>query len=95
MEAGAPLKNWVEKDARLTRVYRFGSFRAAIAFMVEASFLCEARDHHPEWTNVYDRLTVALATHDVGAVTWKDRALAAELDALHAARFGQSLSDEA
>ena len=71
------LPGWtLERDA-LTKTYKFGSFREAMSFMVRAGFEAEAMDHHPEWTNVYNRVAVRLATHDAGGkVTAKDVELA-------------------
>jgi len=80
-------EGWTGDATRLRRTYRFGSFRSAIAFMVEVGFACEAANHHPEWRNVYDRVEVELTTHDAGGVTDKDLALAQVMDAV-AARFG-------
>ncbi len=67
---------------RLAKTYRFATFRDALAFMVRAGFAAEALDHHPEWTNVYNRVAVRLNTHDAGGrVTAKDVELAGRLDA--------------
>ncbi len=67
---------------RLAKTYRFATFRDALAFMVRAGFEAEALDHHPEWTNVYNRVAVRLNTHDAGGrVTAKDVELAGRLDA--------------
>lgn len=73
----ASLPGWkLERDA-LAKEFRFGSFREAMAFMVRAGFEAEAADHHPEWTNVYDRVVIRLNTHSAGGkVTAKDVALA-------------------
>lgn len=75
--AVAGLPGWTfERDA-LTKTFQFASFRAAIAFMVRAGFEAEELNHHPEWTNVYQRVSVRLNTHDAGnKVTAKDVALA-------------------
>ena len=74
------LAGWAfERDA-LAKTYEFGSFREAISFMVRAGFEAEAMNHHPEWTNVYNRVEVRLATHDAGGkVTAKDVELAKRL----------------
>lgn len=74
------LPGWrFERDA-LARTFKFGSFREAMSFMVRAGFEAEAMDHHPEWTNVYNRVDVRLNTHDVGGkVTAKDVELATRL----------------
>jgi 4a-hydroxytetrahydrobiopterin dehydratase len=77
------LPGWTfERDA-LTKTFRFGSFREAMSFMVRAGFEAEAMNHHPEWTNVYDRVVVRLSTHDAGGkVTAKDVQLAKKLQAI-------------
>jgi 4a-hydroxytetrahydrobiopterin dehydratase len=79
----AALPQWTfERDA-LVKTYQFGSFREAISFMVRAGFEAEAMNHHPEWTNVYNRLVVRLNTHDAGGkVTAKDVELAKKLEAI-------------
>jgi|SRR5689334_13388802 4a-hydroxytetrahydrobiopterin dehydratase len=71
------LPGWaLERDA-LAKTFKFGSFREAMSFMVRAGFEAEAMDHHPEWTNVYNRVAVRLNTHDAGGkVTAKDVELA-------------------
>jgi hypothetical protein len=56
----------LERDA-LAKTFQFDSFRAALAFMVRAGFEAEELNHHPEWTNVYHRVSVRLNTHDAGA----------------------------
>ncbi len=79
----AGLPGWTcERDA-LAREFKFGSFREAMAFMVRVGFEAEAMDHHPDWTNVYNRVAVRLNTHDAGGkVTAKDVALAQKIQAL-------------
>lgn len=78
---GSP--GWSHQRAALQREYRFADFRAALAFMVRAGFEAEAADHHPEWTNVYNRVSVRLTTHDAGGrVTGKDVDLARRFDAV-------------
>ena len=71
------LPGWALENDALVRTYRFGSFREAMSFMVRAGFEAEALDHHPEWTNVYNRVVIRLHTHDAGGkVTAKDVELA-------------------
>ena len=74
------LPEWkVENDA-LAKTFKFGSFREALSFMVRVGFDAEAMDHHPEWTNVYDRVAVRLNTHDAGGkITAKDVTLAGKI----------------
>ena len=78
--ACARLPGWAfERDA-LTKTFKFGSFREALSFMVRAGFEAEELNHHPEWTNVYNRVAVRLNTHDAGGkVTDKDVELAGRL----------------
>lgn len=69
----ATLPGWTHHDAALHKTFRFGSFQAALAFMQRAAPAIDALDHHPEWTNIYDRVRVRLTTHDAGnLVTARD-----------------------
>jgi 4a-hydroxytetrahydrobiopterin dehydratase len=73
----AGLKGWaLERDA-LVKTYTFKTFREAFSFMTRVAFEAEELNHHPEWTNVYNRVVVRLNTHDAGGkVTAKDVELA-------------------
>lgn len=75
---------WQVSDDRtaITKSFKFKTFRDAMAWMVRAGFEAEALDHHPEWSNVYNRVEVRLTTHDTGGLTEKDFALAARMDSL-------------
>ncbi len=77
------LPGWkFERDA-LAKEFKFGSFKEALSFMVRVGFEAEAMDHHPDWTNVYNRVAIRLNTHDAGGkVTAKDVALANKIQAL-------------
>lgn len=77
----ATLPGWELWDGTLlAKDFTFGSFREALSFMVRAGFEAEAMDHHPDWTNVYNRVAVRLNTHDAGGrVTAKDVELARRL----------------
>jgi 4a-hydroxytetrahydrobiopterin dehydratase len=74
------LPGWIVLDAKLHREYRFADFVHAFAFIAAAAALAEAMGHHPEWSNVYNRVTVDLTTHDAGGITAKDLELAARLE---------------
>lgn len=75
------MTTWIEKDNSLQKTFRFPSFIQALTWMLETSFAIEELDHHPEWTNVYDKVHVVLRTHDAdNTITEKDRALATILD---------------
>ncbi|MCB1885111.1 MAG: 4a-hydroxytetrahydrobiopterin dehydratase [Geminicoccaceae bacterium] len=60
----------------IERSFRFKSFNAAFAFMTRAALLAEKMDHHPEWSNTYDRVEVRLTTHSAGGVTGNDLKMA-------------------
>lgn len=76
----AELPKWAVEDGKLHRCYCFPDFPAAFAFMTRCAFVAERLDHHPAWTNVYNRVDVRLWTHDVGGLTALDFALAAAMD---------------
>ncbi len=67
------------RDA-IVRHFKFTDFQHAFAFMTLAAIHAEKADHHPEWSNVYNRVAVTLTTHDAGGVTEKDIALAQFMD---------------
>jgi 4a-hydroxytetrahydrobiopterin dehydratase len=69
-------------DEGMARVFRFADFSAAFAFMTRVAMLAEVQDHHPEWSNVYNRVTIRLTTHDAGGLSARDAAMAAAIDAL-------------
>ncbi len=79
----ASLTGWAfERDA-LAKTFKFGNFREALSFMVRVGFEAEAMDHHPDWTNVYNRVAIRLNTHDAGGkVTAKDAELAKKIQAI-------------
>jgi 4a-hydroxytetrahydrobiopterin dehydratase len=77
------LPGWTLQHDALAKTFTFGSFREAMGFMVRAAFEAEAMDHHPDWTNVYNRVAIRLNTHDAGGkVTAKDLALARKIQAI-------------
>ena len=79
----AELPGWRFENDALAHAFKFGSFREALSFMVRAGFEAEAMNHHPEWTNVYNKLDVRLNTHDAGGkVTAKDVELAKRFAAI-------------
>ena len=68
-----------ERDA-LHRSFRFADFSAAWGFMARVALLAEAQDHHPEWSNVYNRVEITLTTHDAGGLSARDVRLAKAID---------------
>jgi 4a-hydroxytetrahydrobiopterin dehydratase len=79
----AALPGWTLTDDGLaiTRRFKFADFREAFAFMTRVALAAERADHHPEWSNVYNRVDIRLTTHDAGGLTERDFALAAVADA--------------
>lgn len=76
----AGLPGWNRDGEHLVRAYRFKDFTHAFAFMTRVALLAEAADHHPDWSNVYNRVDIRLMTHDAGGLTTRDIALAAAID---------------
>jgi len=76
------LSGWSIKDEKLHRDFEFESFNQAFGFMTRAAMEIEKMNHHPEWFNVYNRLTVDLMTHDAGGITQNDVELAKILNSL-------------
>lgn len=76
------LPGWNIKGGKLHREYKFPDFGHAMGFMMTAAPAIERLDHHPEWANVYNRVTVDLSTHDAGGITQKDCDLAALLEGI-------------
>lgn len=74
---------WTETDNQLVRDFTFADFSEAFAFMTRVALLAEKADHHPWWSNVYNKVTIKLTTHDAGnAITDKDRKLARAIDGI-------------
>lgn len=81
-KAIAQLSGWTETPGRdaITKSYKFADFNAAFGFMTRIALKADKMDHHPEWSNVYNRVEITLTTHDAGGVTEKDVALAKFMD---------------
>ncbi len=74
---------WKEENNQLVRVFTFEDFSEAFAFMTRVALLAEQQNHHPTWSNTWNRVEIKLSTHDAGdIVTEKDRALAKAIDKL-------------
>ena len=80
----ADLSGWQLADGKLHRDFKFPDFITAFGFMTQAAFNAEAMNHHPEWFNVYGRVSVDLTTHDAGGLTDLDVELASRMDAIAA-----------
>ena len=72
---------WTEENNKLTRTFAFKDFVEAFGFMTSVAIIAEKMNHHPNWSNVYNKVIVELSTHDAGnVVTGKDKKLAGEID---------------
>ncbi len=78
----ANLTQWQVGDERLKRQWQFSDFSEAFAFMTRVALLAESMQHHPNWSNVYNRVTIELTTHDLGGLSNLDAELARSIDAL-------------
>ena len=74
---------WTETDNKLYRKFEFANFSEAFSFMTRVAMEAEKMDHHPLWTNVWNKVEIWLSTHDAGdVVTEKDKKLAGRIDKL-------------
>ena len=71
---------WTLRDGALCKTFLFPDFPAAFAFMTQVALAAEKINHHPDWTNVWNRVEVRLSTHDAGGITELDFALAAAME---------------
>ena len=78
------LPEWDYQDGRdaITRSFTFDDFSQAFAFMTQVALLAEKADHHPEWSNVWNRVDILLTTHDAGGLSGRDIDMARAIDAL-------------
>jgi len=75
---------WTEKNNQLVGTFEFEDFNAAFGFMTRVALVAEKRDHHPEWTNIYNKVEIKLYTHNKGnTVTTKDRELATIIESIY------------
>ena len=81
---GDLLPRWSVAPGRdaIRREFRFRDFSGAFGFMARVALLAEARDHHPEWSNVWNRVEITLTTHDAGGLSERDIAMATAIDSL-------------
>jgi len=77
---GKNLKHWTLGKDNIQRDFKFSNFTVAFSFMTAVALLAECANHHPEWSNVYNKVSIALSTHSAGGVTQKDIDLALEIE---------------
>jgi 4a-hydroxytetrahydrobiopterin dehydratase len=80
------MPGWVLVDGKMQRMFKFRSFAEAMGWMTTLAIIADKIDHHPEWSNVYNRVTVSLITHDLGAISTLDIVLAQEMEAMYEGR---------
>ena len=73
---------WRHEDNALRREFTFTNFTEAFAFMTSVAVMAEAADHHPDWSNSYNTVAIALTSHDKGCVTQRDSSLATQINTL-------------
>ena len=80
----AELKGWSFDEARngIAKSFKFADFGAAFGFMTRVALEAEKADHHPDWSNVWNRVDILLSTHSEGGVTAKDIALASKIEGM-------------
>jgi 4a-hydroxytetrahydrobiopterin dehydratase len=78
------LTGWSVENGNLHRVFEFKDFSAAFGFMTRVALAAEKMDHHPDWSNVWNKVTVDLSTHSAGGLTKNDFDLAAKMQQIHA-----------
>lgn len=71
---------WTHSGDGISRQYEFADFVQAFAFMARVALLAEKADHHPEWSNIYNKVDIRLTTHDAGGLSNRDFALAKAID---------------
>ena len=76
----ATLDGWRLQDGKIHKDFQFADFIDAFGFMTRVALAAETMNHHPEWSNVWNRVSIALATHDVGGLSSSDFELAAKID---------------
>lgn len=73
---------WEERNGRLRREFTFADFSEAFAFMTRVALAAEKANHHPDWSNSWNKVTIELMSHDRGAITDRDEALAETINSL-------------
>lgn len=76
----ARLDGWEQRDTAIAKDFEFDDFVAAWSFMSGVALLAQAMDHHPDWGNVYNRVSIALTSHDAGGITERDIELATAIN---------------
>lgn len=73
---------WLHLDNYLHRTFTFSNFVEAFAFMTKVALLCERQNHHPEWSNIYNKVTINLRTHECNGISERDFSLAKDINSV-------------
>ena len=79
-ELVAKIPGWKITSIHIEREFNFGNFIEAFSFMTKIALICEKHNHHPNWENVYSKVTIKLSTHDLGGITNLDQIIASEIN---------------
>lgn len=71
---------WKIEDEKLSKTFKFKNFMQAFAFMTQSALYAEKKNHHPEWSNIYNKVVIQLTTHDVAGISLKDFDLAKKME---------------
>lgn len=77
------LNQWLVTNGKLEKEFIFKNFLEAFGFMAQVALLAEKQNHHPEWSNVYNRVKISLSTHEAGGISVRDFHLASSIDQTH------------
>lgn len=77
-----PLASWSVVNGKLHKEFKFKDFKLAFGFMASVALIAESMDHHPEWSNVYNRVVIELVTHDLGGISTMDVMFAESVEKL-------------
>ena len=79
-ELSPKIPGWEIVSNHIKREFNFGNFIEAFSFMTKVALICEKHNHHPNWENVYSKVTIKLSTHDLGGITNLDQIIASEIN---------------
>ena len=81
-ELGAKIPKWIIKSSFIERDFTFTNFIEAFSFMTKVALICEKHNHHPNWENVYSKVSIKLTSHDLGGISNLDQLIASEINNL-------------
>lgn len=74
---------WEQQDQVIKKTFKFKNFNQAFGFMTQTAIICEKMNHHPEWTNMYNKVDISLTTHDTNGISQKDFTLAQKIENIY------------